>query len=534
MGNPRIQKTILLLLFCMMLSVTFFQLIRDIRDPDFFWHLKTGQWIWQHGEIPVKDPFSFTTIGLQSIREHFIMSSYWLSQVIFWLSYFSAGMVGIVLLKFAIVGSIFLAMVKRREGDRVLYAGLLLLFLSLLLKSYPVERPQAFSFLFFAVMLYLLKGRQGNDGARQADSRYGRSLFITLPLLMLVWANMHAGYVVGVATIVIFMAFEGLKFISPALGQMRKSDYRILLCGGIVGILSSFVNPNTYHVFSGNILFPYDYVISGNIEFQSTISMFSRYHDHSVIIYWCILSLTAAGFLFTIKKMDITEAALLAATGYFSFTAVRYVAFFLIAALPAVGRTFSDSRLLKSARALMLASAISTAIFFAQDYLTLGPLSSGRWVDGQKFPVAASDFIQTSDLSGNMYNYFDWGGYLIWRLAPEKKVFIDGRTLYPHIYHQSDLIDKADGRRIGNMPAWKAVLEAYNIQYTITPVSLPLVRALFEDKEWVPIFSRNESVIFVRDAPENQHVIEKYALDKGALLLWLTHNADGKASGLPI
>jgi hypothetical protein len=133
-----------------------------------------------------------------------------------------------------------------------------------------------------------------------------------------------------------------------------------------------------------------------------------------------------------------------------------------------------------------------------------------------------------------MYNYFDWGGYLIWRLAPEKKVFIDGRTLYPHIYHQSDLIDKADGRRIGNMPTWKAVLETYNIQYTITPVSLPLVRALFEDKEWVPIFSRNESVIFVRDAPENQHVIEKYALDKGALLLWLTHNADGKASGLPI
>jgi hypothetical protein len=120
-----------------------------------------------------------------------------------------------------------------------------------------------------------------------------------------------------------------------------------------------------------------------------------------------------------------------------------------------------------------------------------------------------------------MYNYFDWGGYLIWRLAPERKVFIDGRTLYSHTYLQSDLIDKADERRFEGMPAWKAALDEHDIQYTITPVSLPLVRALCEDRDWIPVFFRYNSVIFLRDRPENRKVIEKYSIDKGYFLRWL-------------
>ena len=510
------------LLVAAILAVSFFHLLRPIRDNDFFWHLKTGEWIWQHGEIPVKDPFSFPTEGLESIRERVIMTSPWLSQVIFWGSYAAAGMPGIVLLRFAIIFCLVIVMMKRREGDGILYAGLLLLFLSMLLKSYPVERPQVFSFLFFALLLFLLEGRKVRKAAEHADRRYDRSLFITLPLLMLVWANMHAGYVTGMATIVLFIFCEGLKFASPSLRPMERSDYHVLALAGMIGVLASFINPNTYRIFADNILFQYDYVTFSNIEFQSTVRIFRRYHDYSVLIYWGILALSAVGLLVQIKKINITEASLLAATGFFSFTSVRYIAFFMIAALPAVGRLFSVTRLLNPARALILAAALAAAIFFTRDHLTLQPLSSGKWVDGERFPAAAADFILTNNLKGNMYNYFDWGGYLIWRLAPERKVFIDGRTLYPHTYHQSDLIDRADDRRLGSIPAWKMALDTHNIQYTITPSSLPLVRALSQDRDWIPVFFRYNTVIFVRDTPENRAVTDKYSIDRGQLSSWLT------------
>ena len=512
MRNFRFQKTAKFLLIAAIAAVFFFHLTRHIRDNDFFWHLKTGQWAWEHKQIPVKDPFSFTTEGLQSVNEHFIMSSYWLSQLALWLFYRAGGMPGIVLLRFLIVGILIFVMIKKKEGDSTLYTGLLLLFLCLLLNSYPIERPQVFSFLFFALLLHLLKGRVGNGVPDQAGTRYGRTLYVSVPLLMLVWANMHGGYLAGVAAIALYLALEGLKFASPALRPMKKRDYQALAIAGLSGLFISFINPNAYHVFLNDFVFLPDY---NNIEYQSTIRIFRRFHDYSIIVYWFMLSLAAAGLLLTIKKIDITEAVLLAFLGYFSFNAVRYVAFFMIAALPVAGRIFSEGKLRKPARALVLAGSLFTSVFFTWDHVNFDNLLSGRWVDEHKFPVAAADFIQTHDLKGNMYNYLDWGGYLIWRLAPERKVFIDGRTLYSHTYLLSELIDNAGESRGVGMSDWKTTLEAYNIQYTVTPPSLPLVRALSHDSKWVPVFYDNNSVIFVRDTSENRHVTEKYGKAKG-------------------
>lgn len=514
MTSFRFEKAVMLLLISVILTVTFFHLTRDIRDHDFFWHLKTGQWIWENKDIPAEDPFSFTTEKLQSVREKFIMSSYWLSQTVFWLFYSAAGMGGIVLLRFILVGILIAVMIRRKEGDSVIYVGLLLLFLSMLLSSYPVERPHIFSFLFFALLLHLLRGRKGSGAAASEGSRYGSFLHITLPLLMLTWANMHAGYIVGAAVIALYAAFEGFKFFTPELMPMQKNDYKILLTAGSIGLFASFVNPNTWHVFSENILFQYDHITYNNIEFQSTIRIFKMFHDHSVIIYWLMLFLTAAGLLINRKKTDITEAALLAVTGYFSFTSIRYIAFFMIAALPVASRIFSEGKLIRPARTLILAGSLFTGVFFTWDHLSFENLSSGKWIDEQKFPVAAADFILANNINGNMYNYFNWGGYLIWRLAPERKVFIDGRTLYSRIYLQSDLIDPADERRFGDAPAWKAALDEHNIRYTITPASLPLVKALYKDREWIPVFSSNNSVIFVRNTVDNRDVIEKNTIDK--------------------
>ena len=117
-----------------------------------------------------------------------------------------------------------------------------------------------------------------------------------------------------------------------------------------------------------------------------------------------------------------------------------------------------------------------------------------------------------------MFNEYEWGGYLIWRLAPERQVFTDGRILDATVQLQAMLISMADGRRMPAGPAWKALLEKYGITYIVTYSRSgggehPLAHALRMDKEWVPVFSHKASnaMIFVKKIPENAEVIKKYS-----------------------
>ena len=129
-------------------------------------------------------------------------------------------------------------------------------------------------------------------------------------------------------------------------------------------------------------------------------------------------------------------------------------------------------------------------------------------MDTRKFPVKAADFILQNDLKGNMYNFFNWGGYLIWRLAPEKKVFIDGRTLDSVLYEQTSIIDKAIVDPQSGMSIWKYLLDEHHVNYVVIPCwgdsrSFPLCQALNSDRDWVTVFSDQTSTIFVRNAGLN-------------------------------
>jgi hypothetical protein len=104
------------------------------------------------------------------------------------------------------------------------------------------------------------------------------------------------------------------------------------------------------------------------------------------------------------------------------------------------------------------------------------------------FPVTGAEFIKENDLKGNIYNPVHWGGYLIWKLFPGKKVFTDGRNLNFPLYRDYLAVDNAEPVAIAGMPARKAMLEAYNINYVLTPFSkyggglVPLIYALFDDR----------------------------------------------------
>lgn len=523
MDNSRIHKSIKFIIIVVIIIVSFLHLLRLINDSDFFWHLKTGEWIWQNKTLPSEDPFAYTTPQTHSSREHFFLTSYWLSQVLYYLVYFAGGMHTIVLLRFIVVGILIYVMTRRREGDALLYLAIFLIFITLILELYPIDRPQVFSFLFFAILLYLLEKIKNNTKIKaevkiNGIKNFNLNLFF-LPLLMLIWANIHGGYILGQASIMLYVMMEGIKFIHPALKPIKREAYKGLLISGVCGIVFSFINPSIYQAWIEviNISEITPYVT----EYLSTSQAFRMFHDYSIILYWFVLFLTVGGLVINIKRTDITEITLLSGIGVLSFMQGRYIAFFMIAALPVVGRFFSERRLVKFSRIVMIVISLFTAIFFTwNEQINFKNLTLGRWVNSRIFPVAAADFIVANGIKGNMYNYYNWGGYLMWRLAPERKVFVDGRVLYKQVVAQSIFIDNAYAKNIGGIPMWKAILEAYGVNYIIIPFSqpngeiVPLTDALLKDSDWVPIFFQLNSMIFIKNIPENYDAIRKNTIPK--------------------
>lgn len=526
-----LSRTLMITLLTVIIFVSLLYLLRPINDFDFFWHLKTGEIILQNKSLPAIDPFSFTTPATLTSRQHFILTSYWASQAIYSLIYTAAGMNGIVLLRGFMAGLIIIMLLCLRKGDRIVTLGLGLLSLVIFFELYPLERPQVFSFLFFGLLIHLLNRIKTARIHEDQQGRYSRftdfaGLVLPLCLLMIVWSNMHGGHLIGQATIVFYMTVEGFKFAHRSLRPIGRKTYLLLIAAGIAGLSFSLINPNSYHAL-GELMSMPSYMKDYNIEFQSTLAIFRVYDNYTMAFFWVVLLLAGAGILTNISKADITEVLLLAGTGYFAFMQMRYIAFFLVAALPVTAINLSLRRFQPLIRAGVIIAAMTAVLFFTRDELpslknfsSLGKSSSANWVNEYSFPIRAVDFIQANHLEGNMFNRQSWGGYIMWRLGPEEKVFFDGRQLNEGIYAQATLVEIAYAEDIAGVPFWKSTLDAYGVKYVIIPffqphgAVLPLVPALINDPDWTPVFFYMNSVIFVKNSPENYPVLSTNSIPK--------------------
>jgi hypothetical protein len=471
-------------------------LLRPIMDPDFFWHLKTGAGIWEHRGLPKTDPFNYTNAGIETPAARFTLTSYWISQLLFHLVHSLGGFTGIVLLRFFFAAALLAAVWRRLEGDAVVSAALLLVFAVLFLELYAVERPQVLSFICFAALLVLLE---------RVKSGSGRRASFLIPPLLLFWANAHGGAILGQVTIAVYLVAEGVKFAHRSLRPIPGAAYRALLIAGGAGLAASLVNPNTFHSVSLEAVFPGSPAIGhGTVsitEYRSMVEVFVSNRDYTVVVVWFLMLLVAVAIAAKPSQVDITEAVLVAGSGYSAFRHTRYEALFMIVALPVIGRFLSQGAQLRPVRAFLATGAIVLACLFAGDEQQgLQRLRRGEWV-GDAFPVAAADFISASGLRGNMYNFYNWGGYLIWRLAPARKVFIDGRNLNPSIHWESSVINI--GFEAAGPNNWKTLLDRYGVGYAVIPVMfqgqrLQLFDRLHRDRDWLPVFGDGKVAVFAR------------------------------------
>jgi hypothetical protein len=475
---------------------------------------------------------SFLKIDLHSYDFWWLLKGYWLAQVIFYKVYGTWDVKGIIILRslLMILFLFFIYLTIRKQGVSPLLALVLTTGCFFIQKSFSGERPVLFTFLAFSVVFYLLE-----------DYRINRSKKVFLiPFLVLLLANMHPGYVVCIMMITLYIIGEGLRyfFSKNASKDILKG---LLIIWGLT-VMLSILNPNGavmlkrifYDVHGGAH-------IKGIIEFTPTFTMFKNKIFQIRYSYIAFLALSLLGLRY-LKRIGITHLIILATFTVMGFVALRYVIFFMGTAAPILARIIiciKEERvfqkippLLKPREVFLHVIAFLVGFSIVLNTIPSFARDSLREETKHYVPKGAADFLSSIEIQGNMFNEFGFGGYFIWRLYPDKKVFIDGRALEPEVYKEYQKLVQLEKWENGS---WKDIIEKYDISYIVLPPIyqhggiIALVEELFINDNWVLLYVDHLALIFLKNDIENASLMEQYEIDKSIGLHTIIVQASSRA-----
>lgn len=466
------EDRVKLYLTCLVLGIVAATFFSRIWDPDFFWHLATGRWIVQNMAVPVRDPFTPFFSGTDG--EALILRCYWLAQACFHFVFALGGTFGLALLKSAIFVTIFALIFRYHQRRKTTYSlvllSLLLLYENLL--HFRGDRPNMFSFLFFAVLLYLLESKRWKF----------------LPLLMLIWANAHGGYVLGDVVLGLYI---GVLAVARRT-ELEKSAF----AWGLSAVGASFMNPVGITALTAILKFEGSSHQQGILEFMSPIRIALEFHDYYLGYFLALL--LGIGALFLCRNSVFwPQLTILFFSGFISVLHIRYIPFFVIAAAFFLPSIYSRINLpVRLGRCILYGSTALILIFFADDLVYGRAFSMG--LEPARYPEQAAAFVEKSGVTGPLFCDDSWGGYLIWRL-PESVVLNDTRALSEDVYFNNIKIMNAE-------PDWEQRLRALETKVIVTAAFNPisglrngLWKALAYSKDWRLAYADDVALVFLRN-----------------------------------
>ncbi|KAF0108699.1 MAG: hypothetical protein FD146_585 [Anaerolineaceae bacterium] len=477
-----------ILLFIAILLMT----IRPIADPDFWWHLRTGEWMVASHAVPHADPFSFTNLGKTWTAHE------WLSELVIYGLYRLGGL-PLLILTFALVITAAFWLVYRRSPGRPYFAGFALLLGVLAAAPAWGVRPQMLSLLLTSLFLFLLD--------RYSETR-SLKWIIPLPFLTALWVNLHAGFALGLGIAAVYLGSDFLEWIGSLVSPSgKKRNLRDLLplaavlaaCG-----LAVLANPNGARMY----VYPFETLFSSAMQAYIQEWFSPDFHRPEwQPLAWMFLALIGLAIFARRHRIPLAHILLTLFFGYMSLRSMRHVPLFVLAAVPvlaalAEGAAGAAREALKTAtgspvqKAPPLPGWVNVLlILFA--LLAAGGrfasvVSSQPEVERETFPAAAVDWILANQPDGNIYNTYSWGGYLTWRLR-DYPVFIDGRAdLYGDAFIES-FLDIYRAR-----PGWQEALADNGVNLALVEPGSAIGDALAVSPEWELVFSDENSLLFVR------------------------------------
>jgi len=497
-------------------------LIHKIYDFDIWWHLKAGQYIVQNNRIPNHDIFSYTASNRPWTDLH------WLFQILVYRIWTLWGAWGLIVMKSVVLISTFTLLFKvgyRKEWHIV---SIISVFLAVLVASERfVERPEIFTFLFTVTYLLLLH-----------QYKYeGSKLVWLLPFLQIVWTNTQGLFIIGPGLIFAYGLGEYATSKIPILRNWRVEStmevkrLRVLLNILLLTSLACLLNPYGYK----GALFPLVLFTrigdSANLYAQTVIEFrrpFGIYPiPFSIYFYKVLLVGSLLSFALNVKRIDLSQFLVYIAFLYLSVLARRNIALFAFVATPAMvcnvntfldsqrGASVVKSKLIKNAQAVFLLLLVLIMVWLIVDVgsgnfykRTRKPKEFGFGISGMFYPAGACDFLLKNSISGNIFNDMAIGGYLIWRLCPQEKIFIDGRLeVYSNDFYASYI------RFFQDYDFWKRTMDKYEVNCVILGHVIPgtqiLIQRLSQDKTWRLAYFDLTGIVFLRENEENREIIER-------------------------
>jgi len=453
----------------------------NVTDPDVWWHLKTGQYIAEHKSVPHTDLFSFTGAGQPWVTHE------WLTELLLYEIQRVAGWGGLIVLFSAAVAAAFLFLYLRC-GPAPYVAGIAALIGALACMPVWGVRPQVLSLLLTSLWLLILERSERNSTL----------LWWTLPL-MLLWVNLHAGFAVGVAFSALFLAGEWVEHALGSPSQQSGSRLRPAALILVLNLLIVLLNPNGLRMFS----YPIETLRSAAM--QNYIAEWASPNFHRAE-YWPLLVVVLATFAvlgWSRRPPRPRDLLLLGVSLYAALCSIRMTPLFVLIAVPLVATRLGDwptrnsvTRRPHAAVRIVLNGAITVAMAAFAGIHIAQVVERQPQAEAEHFPVSAAAFLATHSVPGPIFNHYDWGGYLIWRLYPSTRVFIDGRAdLY-----QKQLLDKfADTYQLKG--DWRRTLQSWAIKTVLVPNDSALATVLRKSPGWTVIYEDAQSVVLIAAAP---------------------------------
>jgi hypothetical protein len=534
-------------------------MLTKIFTSDFGTHIAIGRHIWEHREISAPEFLNYTALGMTNYFHE------WGFQAILYGVYSAGGALGVSFFCWLVVCCIFFQIYRVcvLRGAHPLLAVLAIFCFSGFLRIRIQPRPEILTYLFISICLLIF-----------SEYYFGKrkKLVYVFPVLMLLWGNIHGSYLVG-------LILWGVFFADALARAAWKREFgwekiRVWagppLVAGALGVLFCGFSPDGYSM----LLMPLRVIsrdkTGGGLQgtFMS-ISELTPVVGTGMYVYYkmaaaiATLSLLLGLFGRRLFLLDVLLAAMAFKGAWDSARAVSMIGLFLSPGISNQTTGFLEwvylrmrkagphsakqeesrqqrkrrsreaekepqSRAPSAEGAALRKSGLAYHIAFgAVAFLMIGfgtvghsfsfrQLEFGVGITDHKFSFRAAEFLRKNPIEGNMFNFFDIGGFLDWQLYGKAMTFIDGRAIRQDVFHDHQIVTAA-------IPGWEEKLERYGVDYIVlksmdsSGTILPIVQVLANHPRWALVFSDGLFLIFVRDKPELGDYIRRHGINKAVI-----------------
>ena len=484
------------------------------------------------------DPFAYSVDNPQWIDLH------WFSQILF-LSVFNLfSSTGLLFFKCFIVFLICLILSFSNQSKKGAFVtGIIFSMLIFEMRMLVLVRPILLTVLYMSIFFWSLE-----HYLALRDKKY---LFILIPVQVL-WTNSQGLFILGPIIFGCYVFGEcSQRFVDrkrsnqPIWTGIKKIIPVNLITSLGLLVLSCLVNP---YGFSG-FLFPfklfkriepgleniYSHNISENIPLMDLSGKDQRY----IYIYLLVICLSTISFFFNKKSFRWAHVFLCIAFFYLGFIAKRNSILYSVIIPPVLGFNFYTGYFVikskKKVRSLtdsvldtgkyILTGCIILVLLF-DIFVSIAMLKiypSKQSISPFRVPVEAVQYLKEHPIPGNIFNSIRYGGYLIWHLFPDKKVYIDGRLIIRSerfFFNYLSLLD--------NPKLFSSLMDRHDITHAVLPIAIfprymPLVKWLYKSHMWDLVFVNGESVIFSKN---NININRIFDLDSREDIQYIRNSID--------